>query len=278
MLVRIQERQAGSTGEEPLDETSALPSPNTAVLQDLPLLDEEAFDLSLLDRTANDTGLGRMGKYEILEVVGYGGMGVVFRAIRRRASPFGGDQSAQAFVGLQQHGPPAFHSRGAGRGRGEPSQRRHDSRRGRTPGASPVGDGVHQRLLVARSHAAGKELDPLEALRISAQIASGLAAAHAQGVIHRDIKPGNIMLEDGVSRVKITDFGLARAAAIDNAELTSRELAVGTPAYMAPEQVRGSEIDARADLFALGCVMYAMLAEHSPFHGQDTPRHGPLGS
>jgi hypothetical protein len=106
----------------------------------------------------------------------------------------------------------------------------------------------------------------VDLLRISAQIAAGLAAAHAQGVIHRDIKPANIMLEDGIERVKIADFGLARVA-IDNAELTSQGHAVGTPAYMSPEQVLGRPIDARSDLFSLGCVMYAMVARHSPFRG-----------
>ncbi|MDA1051752.1 MAG: protein kinase [Planctomycetota bacterium] len=112
-----------------------------------------------------------------------------------------------------------------------------------------------------------RRLDPIDALRLSAQIATGLAAAHAQGVIHRDVKPGNIMFDGGVDRVKITDFGLARVA-IDNVDLTSRELAVGTPAYMAPEQVAGDSVDSRADLFAMGCVMYAMLAGHSPFQGK----------
>jgi serine/threonine-protein kinase len=110
------------------------------------------------------------------------------------------------------------------------------------------------------------KLDLMDILRIGSQVAQGLAAAHAQGIIHRDVKPGNIMLLDSV-RVKIADFGLARVAT-ENVELTSRGVAVGTPAYMSPEQVRGEELDARSDLFAMGCVMYAMFAGHSPFHGR----------
>ncbi len=110
------------------------------------------------------------------------------------------------------------------------------------------------------------KLDFMDVLRIAAQTAQGLAAAQAQGIIHRDVKPGNIMLVDGC-RVKITDFGLARVT-VDNVELTSRGLVVGTPAYMSPEQVRGEELDSRSDLFAFGCVMYAMFAGHSPFHGR----------
>lgn len=110
-------------------------------------------------------------------------------------------------------------------------------------------------------------LTPLHILKISVQVAAGLAAAHVQGVIHRDVKPGNIMLE-GEDRVVLTDFGLARAA-IDNVELTSGAMPLGTPAYMSPEQVNGSTVDARSDLFSFGCVLYAMFVGHSPFQGQN---------
>jgi serine/threonine protein kinase len=111
-----------------------------------------------------------------------------------------------------------------------------------------------------------KRIDVVESIRIAHQIACGLAAAHAQGVIHRDIKPANILLSGAVENVKISDFGVARAA-IDNVDLTASEMAVGTPAFMSPEAIRGETVDARSDLFALGCVMYGMLAGHSPFHG-----------
>src|SRR5262249_20685115 len=89
-------------------------------------------------------------------------------------------------------------------------------------------------------------LELREVLRIGMQIAAGLAAAHAQGLIHRDIKPANILLENGVQRVKITDFGLARA--VDDASLTQRGVLAGTPEYMAPEQAagpRGSPVQPR---------------------------------
>jgi eukaryotic-like serine/threonine-protein kinase len=115
--------------------------------------------------------------------------------------------------------------------------------------------------------AARGRLDPQETLRLGAQIAQGLAAAHAQGVIHRDVKPGNVMLHDGATRVRLTDFGLARVT-FDLAELTTAGAVMGTPAYMAPEQVRGEQVDARADLFSLGCVLYAMLTGRSPFAGR----------
>jgi serine/threonine protein kinase len=104
------------------------------------------------------------------------------------------------------------------------------------------------------------------ALRISHQVAAGLAAAHAQGLVHRDIKPANILLERGVERVTITDFGLARAA--DDASLTRTGVIAGTPQYMSPEQARGDSIDARSDLFSLGSVIYAMCTGHPPFRAE----------
>ena len=96
----------------------------------------------------------------------------------------------------------------------------------------------------------------------------GLAAAHAQGLVHRDIKPANILLENGVERVRITDFGLARA--VDDASQTQSGVIAGTPQYMAPEQARGEAVDARADLFSLGSVLYAMCTGHPPFRAETT--------
>jgi serine/threonine protein kinase len=109
-------------------------------------------------------------------------------------------------------------------------------------------------------------LDVKEILRIGMQIAAGLAAAHAQGIIHRDIKPANILLENGVQRVKITDFGLA--CTVDDASLKVGDV-VGTPLYMAPEQVRGEPFDHRADLFSLGSVMYTLCTGQPAFRAPD---------
>jgi serine/threonine protein kinase len=103
-----------------------------------------------------------------------------------------------------------------------------------------------------------------EALRIGVQAAAGLAAAHKEGLIHRDVKPGNILLENGIPHVKLTDFGLARAA--DDASLTQSGVVAGTPQYMSPEQARGDgRIDHRADLFSLGSVLYKMVTGREPF-------------
>src|SRR5262245_11703697 len=108
-------------------------------------------------------------------------------------------------------------------------------------------------------------LEPTEVVRIGMQAASALAAAHAQGLIHRDIKPANLLLENGLARIKITDFGLARM--VDDVGLTQNGVVAGTPEYMAPEQARGEPIDASADLFSLGCVLYALCTGASPFRG-----------
>src|SRR5208282_1527923 len=114
-------------------------------------------------------------------------------------------------------------------------------------------------------------IGPLEVpdiLRIGRQIAEGLAAAHANDLIHRDIKPGNVLLEGGQPRVKITDFGLARAA--DDASISQSGIIAGTPMYMAPEQAKGDKLDQRADLFSLGSVLYQMVAGRPPFRANTT--------
>jgi serine/threonine protein kinase len=100
------------------------------------------------------------------------------------------------------------------------------------------------------------------------QVARGLAAAHQQGLIHRDVKPANILLEDGMQRVKLTDFGLARAA--DDASLTQTGLIAGTPLYMAPEQAASEPINARADLFSLGSVLNEMCTGRPAFRAPTT--------
>jgi len=106
-------------------------------------------------------------------------------------------------------------------------------------------------------------LELKEILRIGMQAAAGLAAAHAQGIVHRDVKPANILLENGIERVKLADFGLARAA--DDASLTASGVLAGSPMFMSPEQAQGDIIDQRSDLFALGAALYTMAAGHPPF-------------
>ena len=106
-------------------------------------------------------------------------------------------------------------------------------------------------------------LDVKSILRIGMQIAAGLGAAHRQGLVHRDIKPANILLENGIEKVKLTDFGLARA--VDDIGITKTGQITGTPQYMSPEQAQGERIDHRTDLFSLGCVLYAMCTGRAAF-------------
>jgi WD40 repeat protein len=107
-----------------------------------------------------------------------------------------------------------------------------------------------------------------EVLRIGREMAEGLAAAHERGLIHRDIKPANVWLEGKKGRVKILDFGLARAAGAES-NLTQSGAILGTPAYMSPEQGSGQALDARCDLFSLGCVLYRLCTGQPPFRGAD---------
>jgi serine/threonine protein kinase len=112
-----------------------------------------------------------------------------------------------------------------------------------------------------------------EVRRITREVADGLAYAHERGVVHRDIKPDNILLDAATGRTMVTDFGIARAVSdMDSGRLTATGMAIGTPAYMSPEQAAGDrEIDGRSDLYALGIVAYQMLVGEPPFVASSTP-------
>jgi beta-lactam-binding protein with PASTA domain/predicted Ser/Thr protein kinase len=115
--------------------------------------------------------------------------------------------------------------------------------------------------------AGGRRLTPMQAVDMTQKIASALGSAHAQGIVHRDIKPGNVMVtRDGL--VKVMDFGIARMQTDITAPQTSS--VIGTPTYLSPEQAQGQAVDARSDLYSLGCVLYELLAGRPPFTG-DTP-------
>ncbi len=134
---------------------------------------------------------------------------------------------------------------------------------GKTPFiVMPFIDGPSLQKMVEQSG----PLSEIEVVRVAMQIASGLAAAHAQGLVHRDIKPANILTEGGVHRVLITDFGLARAEA--DASLTRTGWLMGTPNYMSPEQSKGQRADSRSDLFSLGSLLYFISTGRLPFRAE----------
>jgi WD40 repeat protein/tRNA A-37 threonylcarbamoyl transferase component Bud32 len=212
--------------------------------------------------------LGRLDHYDVLEVLGRGSTGVVLKAR---------DAKLQRVVALKVLAPRLAASSPARQRFVREAQATAAVRDDHVIAIHAVSDdgplpylvmeyiaGVTLEDLIEQS----APLQPQEALRIGLQVASGLAAAHAQGLIHRDIKPANILLENGVQRVKITDFGLARAAA--DAGGTEAGVIAGTPRFMAPCQARGEPTSERSDLFSLGAVLYTLSTGRPPFGGDTT--------
>jgi len=222
--------------------------------------------LDFLAPTDDPAMLGRLGTYEVAGVIGCGGMGIVLKAF---------DRALSRNVAIKVLAPQLAISASA---------RRRFAREAQAAAAVvhehvvPIHAVAEARGLpyFVMAYVPGESLEqrlertgPLavpEILRIAMQTAAGLAAAHAQGLVHRDIKPANILLENGVERVMITDFGLART--VDDASLTRSGVIAGTPRYMAPEQAQGDGVDHRADLFSLGSVMYAMCTGRPPFRAE----------
>ncbi len=201
-----------------------------------------------------------VSRYRIISRIGKGGMGEVYRAEDTRLER----QVALKF--LSQDG---FTAQSKSRFLNEARA----AAKARHPNICPIHD-IEEAdgelfLVMAyiegetlRSRIARRPLDPAQTVDLAIQIASGLGCAHALGIIHRDIKTGNIML-DSSGHASILDFGLALTP--DASRLTEAGAAVGTPAYMSPEQIEGREVDARTDLWSLGVVMFEMLTGTLPF-------------
>jgi serine/threonine protein kinase len=222
---------------------------------------------------AQSGDLGRLGDYRIAGVLGQGGMGTVFRAIDRRL-----DRSVALKVLHPRHA--AEHSM------------RHRFLREAKALASVHSDHVVNIFDVGMAETGmGDDLPYLameflqgeslatyqkrigtvpvsQTLRIAREVALGLEAIHGCGLIHRDIKPDNLWLELPSGRVKILDLGLVREHGSDT-RVTQAGMVVGTPAYMAPEQASGGDVDHRVDLFSLGCVLYQICTNELPFKGTD---------
>ncbi|MDA1230601.1 MAG: serine/threonine-protein kinase [Planctomycetota bacterium] len=210
--------------------------------------------------------LGRLGRYEIEREIGSGGMGVVFKGWdselnRPVAIKVLGRHLARSGAARQRFG---RESRAAAAVVHEHVVAIHNVE---SDGETPflVMQFVAGESLQARVDRVGPP-GVAEVLRVGIQTASGLAAAHEQGIVHRDVKPANILLEHGVERVLLTDFGLART--VDDASLTQTGIVAGTPHYMSPEQASGEPTDQRSDLFSLGSVLYFVATGHPPFRAE----------
>jgi serine/threonine-protein kinase len=226
------------------------------------------FTVEHLEASDEPNVLGRLGGYDVLEIIGRGGMSVVLRGL---------DHELNRYVAIKVLAPHLAQSSLA---------KKRFIREAQAAAAV-----VHPHVIaIHRVYAAGRlpflvmplvageslaqrlvaqgRLDLKETLRIGMQAAAGLAAAHEQGLVHRDVKPANILLEKGVERAVLTDFGLARAA--DDVAMTRWGVIAGTPQYMSPEQAKGEPLDGRSDLFSLGCVLYEMATGVSPFRADST--------
>ena len=222
--------------------------------------------LQVLDPTDIPSSLGRLGPYEVTGVIGSGGMGIVLKGM---------DPSLDRIVAIKVLAPHLACSGAARQRFGREAKAAAAVLHPNVIAIHGVANEVALPFLVM-PYLRGRSLqrridqdgplDPVDVLRIAVQVASGLAAAHSHGLVHRDIKPANILLEEGVERVTITDFGLARA--VDDASMTRSGVIAGTPQYMSPEQARGVAIDCRSDLFSLGSAMYTMCTGHSPFRAE----------
>jgi serine/threonine protein kinase len=282
--------QAGSFLERPAAEqlaaAAALPENPTAAHDDsgnrpVEHPEDGGPALDFLQEPRRPGSLGRLGHYEVLDVVGRGGMGIVLRAFDDKLHRVVAIKVMAAELAANATARQRFtrEARAAAAVAHEHVVTIHAVEEDHRP-PYLVMQFVEGISLQDKLDRAGP-LGVTEILRIGLQVAEGLAAAHKHGLVHRDVKPANILLENGVERVQLTDFGLARA--VDDASLTQSGVLAGTPAYMSPEQAEGLPVDHRSDLFSLGSVLYALCTGHPPFRAgtamavlrrvaDDTPR------
>lgn len=222
--------------------------------------------LELPQNTENTVGLGKLAHYEILSVVDQGGMGLVLKAHDQQLGRTVAIKTlAQHMTGSQVARDRFFREAQVA------ASLRHDnivdiysvsSWRDVPYFVMPFIELGSLRTLASTRRRF--EID--EVLQVAEQLSAGLAHAHSQQVVHRDIKPSNILLDGGLHRVLIADFGLARAQ--DDQGMTTSGVIAGTPSFMSPEQARGQRVTWCSDLFSLGCVLFWMAAGKPPFESE----------
>ena len=207
--------------------------------------------------------LGRLGVYELVGIIGRGGMGIVFKAFDRILNRFVAIKILDPLIADRELARIRF-----ARESRSMASISHEH-------VVPIYSVDEHRSLpyFVMEYVPGGTLEhrlstdgpmpTLPWLRVALQIAQGLDAAHRQGLVHRDIKPSNILMDQGVERIRVTDFGLARE--LDRQGETRSEVLIGTPLYMSPEQVLGEPCDARSDLFSLGSVLFQLATGKPPF-------------
>ena len=226
------------------------------------------------ERTGEETEIGapagrvQLGEYIIEEKIGAGGMGQVFRAkqpsldrmVALKVLPRGvasDRESVERFYREARSAAGLVHPNivqiyTVGEEKGVPYFAME----------YVIGEDLERRIK------RGDRFTVEEAVGITASVAMALACAEEAGIVHRDIKPGNIMI-DSHGVVKVTDFGLAKAVKLIDSEITQAGFIVGTPSYMAPEQAEARDVDHRTDIYSLGVVFYELLCGRSPFKAED---------
>lgn len=226
------------------------------------------FAVECLEPSTSPEYIGRLGDIDVQEVIGHGGMGVVLK---------GYQSELKRLVAVKVLAPQLAVSAAARKRFAREAQATAAILHPNVMPILTVNSGGRLPFIVMPYVACESlqqridrcgTLELVDILRIGMQTANGLAAAHAQGLVHRDVKPANILLEIGVEKVMLTDFGLARA--IDDASITRTGIIAGTPLYMSPEQSRGELVDARSDLFSLGSVLYTLATGRTPFRAEST--------
>ena len=213
------------------------------------------------------------GRYEIGELLGYGGMAEVHKgrdvrlgrdvAVKVLRADLARDPSfqnrfrreAQAAAGLNHPSIVAVYDTGE-----------DDGPEGHTPYIVMEYVEGHTLREVLKTQ---EQLPPQQAMEITAEVCAALDFSHRSGIVHRDIKPGNVMITNA-GAIKVMDFGIARALADNAATVTATAAVIGTAQYLSPEQARGESVDARSDVYSTGCLLYELLTGHPPFTG-DSP-------